>query len=167
MPRSALNNWSSLRRLEFIDDLLTHQGHFQRDDICRQFSCDKSTASFDIAEYRKRGGMFQQQVGDMVDGVVHPRGFKSGGKAWFVRDGDPLWPHPDRHKAWRWLDNGADNNKHWLIHAMEDWADDNPDATADELRDYFGVTATEANRIIQGERHPSDPERQWIWGIWR
>jgi len=182
MPRSANKNWSSERRLEYIEDQLATRGHFQRDDICNYFSCIMSIASGDIAEYVKRGGRIHIRTGFIeADGSFRKDSVRNQAKKYFFPDADHkpvLNTTPERQAAWTAIHAPARNMKFWQIDRRLDWIDDmlalGRVVTPEGITAYFGAgsdavgTLRDYNALpgTDGRKRRSTEARRAAWEVW-
>jgi len=161
--------WGSLRRLEFIEDMLIDPGHFQRADVANYFACDPSLVSFDLKEYANQGGKYEIRIGTWRDGVFQKESPRNGAGKWFFPIGDfapVLNSTPIRVKAWDLIAVNAKTNAAWFDEVMLMWADDHPDADAAELMEYFGVTRAVADGVLGYGRDAVDEARAKVWEVW-
>jgi hypothetical protein len=168
MPRSN-TNWPSRQRIAFIEDSLATQGYINRQALMDYFGVERSLGSMDITAYRQMGGKLRQaSAGEVLRDGTAVVGHKLGGLTYWVPEDDwtPVAGTTEvRQRAWALLPRGGYNHQEWLRRVYDAWIADHG-RDADHLAAYFGISATQAKRLIDGAATvPNNGERAGVWGV--
>ncbi len=176
MPRSA-TSWTSLRQMEYIEDLLVQGRPFQLSQITDYFSCDTSHASMAMSAYRDIGGMLPKRTLGFLqdDGTIRKGALRNGAKAYFIADDDfkpKLGTTPDRIAAWNEISGDESNLDSWFVGRILDYIDDG----MTNVSGYFGISDASARHIeceyyaypgVTGMKRGSTAARRRAWSVWR
>lgn len=161
MPRSN-TNWPSLRRQEYLEDMLLKRGFTNRQQLVDYFGIERSLGSMDITAYGKLAAIRKAKSGETIEGEVI-KGYKLGGKLYYI-PAEGQWEGvtgstQERISAWDLLPHGLEGGlDQWFAAVISAYlSDGNTD-----LKNYFGIPDIDAERFPLSEKNL---ERAKVWRL--